>query len=77
MPRCRQQFKALLTRCEIETPHALVDKCQICLTQIQCLAGTLSLRLNGFEIQAARKDNQQVLKIELQTLKVSTEGKDA
>ena len=73
--RVRASIPGFLIQGETEPSHALVDKCQIMYdtNSVVWLAPSVCTK-RELEIQAAPKDNQQVLKIESQTLKVSTEG---
>ena len=68
-------IQGFLIQGETEPSHALVDKCQVMYdtNSVVWLAPSVCTK-RELEIQAAPKDNQQVLKIESQTLKVSTEG---
>ena len=73
--RVRTAISGFLIQGETEPSHALVDKCQVMYdtNAVIWLAPSVCTK-RELEIQAAPKDNQQVLKIESQTLKVSTEG---
>ena len=73
--RVKASVSGFLIQGETEPSHALVDKCQAMYdtNSVMWLAPSVCTK-RELEIQAAPKDNQQVLKIESQTLKVSTEG---
>ena len=73
--KVKATISGFLIQGETEPSHALVDKCQIMYdtNSVMWLAPSVCTK-RELEIQAAPKDNQQVLKIESQTLKVSTEG---
>ena len=73
--KVRTTIQGFLIQGETEPSHALVDKCQVMFdtNSVIWLAPSVCTK-RELEIQAAPKDNQQVLKIESQTLKVSTEG---
>ena len=75
--RVKASISGFLIQGETEPSHALVDKCQAMFdtNSVMWLAPSVCTK-RELEIQAAPKDNQQVLKIESQTLKVSTEGAD-
>ena len=73
--KVKATISGFLIQGETEPSHALVDKCQIMYdtNSVMWLAPSVCTK-RELEIQAAPKDNKQVLKIESQTLKVSTEG---
>ncbi|CAL1134719.1 unnamed protein product [Cladocopium goreaui] len=73
--KVKTTIQGFLIQGETEPSHALVDKCQVMFdtNSVVWLAPSVCTK-RELEIQAAPKDNQQVLKIESQTLKVSTEG---
>ena len=73
--KVKTAIQGFLIQGETEPSHALVDKCQMMFdtNSVVWLAPSVCTK-RELEIQAAPKDNQQVLKIESQTLKVSTEG---
>ena len=73
--KVKTAIQGFLIQGETEPSHALVDKCQMMFdtNSVVWLAPSVCTK-RELEIQAAPKDNQQVLKIESQTLKVSPEG---